>query len=372
MNKKKQAISFKKIIGTIHLWLGLISGLILFVVAIAAATYVFQDELQNAFQSKYFHTQNVYTTKLPVDVLRDSVAQHFPKETITGIRFKGDKDAAYIFYTGKKLISVNPSNAAIIGFRETSKDFFTIVLKIHRELYLGEVGGEIVKWNVLVFFIMCLSGFILWFPRKAKYLKQALKINLKVRNRKRFTWELHNVLGFYALIILLLISLTGIFMKYDTAKNIASFITTGKIMQKEKKSKTLMLSAETPATLSFQQMYDNARSFDNGVPIESIITFPGKKTKDVRIALRYPYNIMRSQNTFLFSAANGNLISKKLYRKYNAYDKIAMSNYNLHTGRIGSLGIFSKIIYFIVALIAASLPVTGFLIWWGRRKKKIK
>ncbi len=370
MNKKKKEITFKKLIGTIHLWLGLISGLILFIVAIAAATYVFQDELQDAFQTKYYHTQTASTTKLPLDVLRDSVAKHFPKEKITSIRFKGDKDAAYIFYTNKKLISVNPSNAMIIGVRETSKDFFTIILKIHTELYLGEVGAEIIKWNVLIFFIMCLSGLFLWFPKKAKYLKQALKINFRTKNWKRFTWELHNVLGFYALLIFLLISLTGIFMKYDTAKNIASFITTGKSVPKEKKQKPIPPSDQTQTALNYQAIYDSAKSFDNSAPIESIVTFPNKKNTDARIALRYPYNFTRSQNTFLFSASNGKLISKTLYRNYTAYDKIAMSNYNLHTGRIGSLGIFSKIIYFIAALIAASLPITGFLIWRNKRKKK--
>lgn len=38
-----------------------------------------------------------------------------------------------------------------------------------------------------------------------------------------------------------------------------------------------------------------------------------------------------------------------------------------HTGRI--LGLFSKIGVFVVGLIAASLPITGFLIWWDRWQK---
>lgn len=42
-------------------------------------------------------------------------------------------------------------------------------------------------------------------------------------------------------------------------------------------------------------------------------------------------------------------------------------NYDLHVGSIG--GIWTKIIAFLVCIILASLPVTGFIIWWGKKKK---
>ncbi|MFB2119050.1 hypothetical protein [Parapedobacter sp. 2B3] len=32
--------------------------------------------------------------------------------------------------------------------------------------------------------------------------------------------------------------------------------------------------------------------------------------------------------------------------------------------------IATKILYFIASLICASLPITGFYIWWGKRKKR--
>jgi uncharacterized iron-regulated membrane protein len=43
-------------------------------------------------------------------------------------------------------------------------------------------------------------------------------------------------------------------------------------------------------------------------------------------------------------------------------------NYGIHTGQI--LNLPGKIIAFIASLIAAALPVTGFVIWYGRRNKK--
>ncbi len=48
--------------------------------------------------------------------------------------------------------------------------------------------------------------------------------------------------------------------------------------------------------------------------------------------------------------------------------KMARMNYDIHTGQV--LGLPGKILAFLASLFAASLPITGFYIWWGRKKKK--
>ncbi|MFC1223951.1 PepSY domain-containing protein [Pedobacter sp. BG31] len=42
-------------------------------------------------------------------------------------------------------------------------------------------------------------------------------------------------------------------------------------------------------------------------------------------------------------------------------------NYDIHVGAI--LGLPGKVMAFFASLIAASLPITGFIIWWGKKKK---
>jgi uncharacterized iron-regulated membrane protein len=53
--------------------------------------------------------------------------------------------------------------------------------------------------------------------------------------------------------------------------------------------------------------------------------------------------------------------------KASIADKMFRMNYDIHTGAI--IGLPGKFLAFFASLIAASLPVTGFLIWWGRSKK---
>ena len=48
-------------------------------------------------------------------------------------------------------------------------------------------------------------------------------------------------------------------------------------------------------------------------------------------------------------------------------DRLMRMNYDIHTGAIA--GLPGKTLAFLASLIVASLPVTGFLIWWGRKQK---
>lgn len=55
------------------------------------------------------------------------------------------------------------------------------------------------------------------------------------------------------------------------------------------------------------------------------------------------------------------------FKEATAADKVLRMNYDIHVG--GILGLPGKLLALFVSLIAASLPVTGFFIWWGRRSK---
>ena len=66
----------------------------------------------------------------------------------------------------------------------------------------------------------------------------------------------------------------------------------------------------------------------------------------------------------------GKLLQKKTFSDKNNGEKLRSLNYAIHSGAI--LGLPGKILAFFASLICASLPVTGFYIWWGRKYKKKK
>jgi len=354
----------------LHRWLGLISGIVVFIVAVSGCLYVFEEEGRDLFQQKYFYVNvPVNAIRRPLHEISDAVKKQYPSDSITQIRFKEKANAAIVYHTKtEKAISVNPYTLEITGVRNLKTDFFNWILKLHMNLHMGKVGNEIVRWNVLIFFIMCITGLIIWWPKQKRFLKQALRIKFKTKKWKRLNWDLHSVLGFYSLLVLLIISLTGIFWMFDWATQFTAFATGSKQTNtKPPANKTKPSGAET---FAMETAYYKAKELYPGAA-QVFITNTANDKQPVRVLFRYPYTIVRKQNTLFFDKHSGELLREDLYKNYTAYDKVMRSNYDFHTGRIRILGIGSKIIYFLASLFAASLPVTGFLIWWGRRKKTV-
>ena len=106
-------------------------------------------------------------------------------------------------------------------------------------------------------------------------------------------------------------------------------------------------------------------------PVQTFISCnPSDSVAPVRVIFRYPYALVRKQNTLYFDKYTGKILKEEDGNKLNGYETVARANYDLHTGSIAFLGIGSKIVYFLASLFAASLPITGIRIWLGRKKKK--
>uniref|UniRef100_UPI0026255FD7 PepSY domain-containing protein n=1 Tax=uncultured Cytophaga sp. TaxID=160238 RepID=UPI0026255FD7 len=62
----------------------------------------------------------------------------------------------------------------------------------------------------------------------------------------------------------------------------------------------------------------------------------------------------------------GNIATIELFSKLKLYEKFKCIAKPLHTGEI--VGLPGIIIYFIASMIGCSLPITGFIIWWKKKK----
>lgn len=354
---------FKKIVRQIHLWLGLSTGLIVFVVSITGCTYVFEEEIRDYNQKDYLH---VAVEKNPFYGL-ESIIRNFeklaPKEGITSIRITDSEANAtvQIFSKKKKVYFFNPYNGTLVY--KTGNDWLTTVLEFHRTLLLGETGRFIQGWAVVIFIVMLVSGLVLWFPGQMRLLKQSLTIKWKASG-KRINYDLHNVLGFYASIFLLMIALSGTYFAFKGVKTAAAFLTGTKLSdgKKQKEPKPLVIDS---LAKRYAKIYQAAALKYPGATSTNLSV---RKGGELRLRMIYPYKWARNQNTFYFDQASGQLLRVKLYKNNNAADLIEATNYDLHTGKL--FGFASKIIWLLASLISASLPITGFLIWWKKGRKK--
>ena len=138
------------------------------------------------------------------------------------------------------------------------------------------VGKEIVGYSTLAMAIVLMSGIVIWWPRNRKVLKNRLSVTCS-KGSRRFWYDSHVSIGFYATLLLLIMCLTGLVWSFT----------------------------------GWREAFWNLFDF---IPPE------GRKR-------------------FL---------------------------YTLHTGSWG--GLPSKIIYFLAALTGAVLPLTGYYLWWNKKK----
>ncbi|MDO4510934.1 MAG: PepSY-associated TM helix domain-containing protein [Bacteroidales bacterium] len=103
--------------------------------------------------------------------------------------------------------------------------FFANTLKLHRWLLdapakKGErtVGKTIVGVSVIMFVIDLLTGLVLWWPRTRKMLRARLKVTAKF-GKRRFYYDAHVSLGFWVLVLLLIIALTGLTWSFPVWKD---------------------------------------------------------------------------------------------------------------------------------------------------------
>lgn len=356
---------FKNTIRQIHLWLGLASGLIVFIVSITGFLYVFEEEIRDFSHQEYLHVPVQQKPFIGLKTILENYEHLEPKKKITTLKINREEPnaAVEISTKKKKTYYFNPYDGTLI--KEQGSDWLNTVLEIHRNLLLGDFGEFIQGWSVVIFIIMLLTGLILWFPNQRRLIKQSLKIKWS-GSFKRVNFDLHQVLGFYASIFLLLIAFSGTYFKYDTVKKTVSLVTGSKLRKGDEVISNQKIDSTT-IPVRYNAIYENANS---KYPGATSVSFSIRKTGELRLRMTYPNNWARNQNTIFFDGKTGQMLRTKLYKDNNAADVYEASNHDLHTGVF--FGLAGKIIWSLVSLISASLPITGFIIWWKKGKKKSK
>ncbi|WP_018476454.1 PepSY-associated TM helix domain-containing protein [Pontibacter roseus] len=421
-NKKQSTWQqVRKLFNDLHLWMGIASGIILFVVCLSGTIYTFNTEIQELMEPEKFHVQvqpgaeplaaeaiianvtsqvggKVQSITIPADASRSYVV-NVKKEEKDGEADKGGREKAA---EGKKVPEgaaakggpgggpggkggggkgdrgtnylVNPYTAEVIGTTEgPTAEFFMTMFRLHRWLLLDtEVGRPIVGWATVIFTLIILSGLVIWVPQKVKNWRQGLKVKWS-GNWKRINHDLHNSFGFYSSFLLLVMSLTGLTWSFEWYKE-GFFKVLGVEQPKDRKEEPLVSTLPTdPAQASALAVADFVRAADAVLPYEGDyrISLPADSAATV--------SINKNKTGFFAPAASdklqldqysGEVLKADIFADKAFNEKITSSIKPLHVGNV--YGTFSKILYFIACLVATSLPVTGTLIWINKLRKKSK
>lgn len=374
MAKKNDGVKYW--LGRIHLWGGLVSGIVVFIVSITGCLFVFEEEIRDLTLWQYRFVTPAETARVPLATLEALAKKEFPGKQIEQVRVFSDASRASILKlvdanskarkgkeNNKEAYGFNPYTGALLGKYNMEHDFMHLVEDMHKSLLLGETGKWIIKVNVVVFLVMLLSGLYIWWPRKKNQRKFAFAINFKSKFQV-LNYSLHNVLGFYFLLPLFLITLTGIWWAIKPVQKLTYAALGEKLHEPKKLSSKFESGKKFSPDMAFNQVSTQYRGWK-----EAHINFAKDEKEPVKVNLKYPYEVYKKSNVFEFDQYSGKILKAELFENYSTADKIKHSNRDLHTGQ--NFGLLGKLLAFAASLFSASLPITGFLIWYQRKYKKV-
>ena len=121
-------------------------------------------------------------------------------------------------------VFLDPPTAAVLDVMGFRTSFIGFLHVFHENLTIPQYSGrQIVGWAGVGMLILSLTGIWLWWPRQTSWIN--LLRSLRWTRSSRFTFNLHNMLGFWIAIPLAVVSLTGIYLSFpQTARDMMSSV----------------------------------------------------------------------------------------------------------------------------------------------------
>jgi uncharacterized iron-regulated membrane protein len=380
-------MKLKKIIGKIHLWIGLISGTVVLVSMLAAAVFVWDQELTDWWYRDLVFVEKADSTK-SLSTLLLTAQQAMPDRVIEGVDISNDAARAYEFSTYKRNknprgithwddyvywdnIYINQYTGHITGTVNMLTNWVDLTRRLHQNLLLRyNIGHYIVGFCTLFVFLLIVTGLVLWLPKTKAALKQRFTINWRARWR-RINYDTHNVGGFYSWSFIAIFAITGLVWTFDWWTDAIYRILGNDPENIWEQHQPLPVSGMATMEAVDLALADVVKKRPTWTRLYMSLPSPTDEASEISVFIRFEAGSgWDESDEYVYNPKTGALWASKLQENKTLGAKWRNSNYAIHVGSI--FGLPTKIIASLTALFLASLPVTGFMIWWGRRNKKDK
>lgn len=353
-------------------------GLIITVICFSGATLVFEDEITHLIEHDFYYVDSKGRSPLPMNELVNNVSQLLSDSVkITGVTIFADTDRAYkvnLSKPRKAAIYIDQYSGEIKGHYQRLP-FFQFMFRLHRwlldsmkpqsELFIGRI---IVGVSTIMFTLIIISGIIVWMPKSLKSISSRFKLVMN-KGKHRLFFTLHAVGGTYAAILLLVMALTGLtwsFNWYRTAFyqlfGVETVVESAKPKIAGDKGKPNGRSKEKVTEYkSWQYVLE---TLQNDCSSYSSITI---NEGNANVSTDHWGN-QRSSDKYIFNNQTGEILEIEFYQNQPKANKIRGWIYSVHAGIFA--GYFSKIAWLLAALLGATLPITGYYLWFKKRLRK--
>ncbi len=339
----------------------MIAGLLWLVVGITGSAIVFVPELRRLEMPGWTRVKPA-AHRLPLEMLGERVHSARPADRMViyfdfkptwGLNFRsvaanGDRIHTFVDqYRGKLLGSINYNHSALQW-----------VYDLHANLLAGEAGNKVNACFAFALAMAASCGMLLWW-RGRRYWKSGFEYRFRA-NWKLQIWDLHNLVGFFFNLPLLLLSVSGAYFAFKPAyASAVAAVTRGPAEIAPPRA----VMPDAPRR-SLDEILESAeRALPDSTP--SMMIFPAGRGEAFALRMRRardPHRI--GLNWVYVDPATARVLRVDRFDQQPLGVRIIRLMIPLHYGTIG--GLATRVLWIFAGLMPGILFVTALLLWWNR------
>jgi uncharacterized iron-regulated membrane protein len=360
--------SFRSTLQTIHLWTGLVLSIPLVLIGLSGSALLVQREILAhsvpAASAKGERQSIAAIIAAAQPALPDLTAARVDLPSAAGY------PAAVLFPTADRpartiAVYVDPVSLKVLGTSGVAPrgPMANSLVSIHAFLMTPpRYGIALVGWIAVAMTFMGLSGLLLWWPRQGRW-RNAFWI-AKGAEGLRFNLDLHQTLGFWGLVVFLIMSVSGIYLAFPQTfyATVAYVLPVG-------------LGSGDPAAAYSREK--GAFDADHALAA-ALVAVQGARPVTLQLSRRQGNPIVVEMENAGFGPSSPRILATYdstgtiAYvddpRGYSLGDKFLNLQQPLHFAT--GMGWLWEIAVFVSGLTPLILAITGVNIWWLRRRAR--
>jgi uncharacterized iron-regulated membrane protein len=379
---KTRHINLRRLLRTIHLWIGVSLGIPLALIGATGAILTYEHEIV-AFFDGASEPQLATGTPQPVSAIVEAARAKAPEGTQPmSLSMPGGDEPAMVRFArpgrtapgpgGATVVRIDPVSLAVFDpqQRSTTQQWLRQAFMLHANLMGGRDGRYWVGWFGVAMCILGVSGIVMWWPRPRRW-KQAFRVS-KGAHGIQLNRELHGVVGIWGLVVFLVISFSGVYIVFpQTTGGIVRTIFPGRDLRGEASSLRV-----TPVPNGTRMTADEAVDLARGIAPDTalrLVSFPQRPDQPYRVAFELPGTTPGHgvpTITAFVDPWTHSIIARQDPRDYTPGETITAWQRALHGG--AGQGWVWQLLTFISGLMPVLFAITGIAMWWMRRRHKKK
>lgn len=357
----------RSIIFQLHLWLGLSIGLYLAVMGLTGSLLMFAEPIDR-WLNPALHQPIEAGHPQPFERALSGFRRQYPEATISRIRCPNGADGPISFWihgwsAKLKQVYVDPTSGEIVGQRWLLGSVVGFARYLHFNLIAGQWGWLINGYLALAGTLVLLTGAWLWLPRTWRQLKQRLWVKWR-STPTRINWDLHNALGAWTLLPLLILTLTGAsFAFHGTVKSIV-----GAFFQfSEPEPRAGFEPASGPTTRP--SLDELVRAADAAIVDSRVFEVRWRRQgHEPLTAYLWPENGKAWNQWARVTVDSRSGAVRSVKRQRTTGDRVMSGIFAVHAGTFG--GLLVKSAYCVMGMLPAVLLTTGLIMYLKRQARR--